>query len=107
MGTVPVGLAIRRDGTSTDPDHLRNHVLKALAGLLCEHTESKARACAACTKLADRLVEPVCRFAYRAAMGNRADSPVGKGDGYAALGEALEKLFWDCEVPLGDNDVQK
>ncbi len=88
-------------GLSTDPDSLRLAVHKALAGLLCEHTEARTRPCYDCNKLVeDKLLIPVCRFAYRAAMGNRVETVIGKADGYESLGVALEKFFHDCAVEL-------
>jgi hypothetical protein len=93
------------DGLSTDPDNLKNKIHYALAATICEHTESKSRPCAVCMNTVKALVLPVCKFAYRSAMGNRNDTPYGHGDGYASLGAAIELLLNEAQCTSPTNST--
>jgi hypothetical protein len=93
---------LQRIGSTVDEFHLGKQVKHVIAGLLCDHTESKNRPCPNCQLLAKNLAGPVARFAVNAAMGNRADTAIGKWDGYASLGSALDLFFKEAHVILTD-----
>lgn len=80
-------MKISRFGSTVDQDALGITVHKTMAGFLCTH---QPHPCPDCMNTVLPFLKPVLRFAIRAAMGNRPDGPIGKMDGHAALGAALE-----------------
>lgn len=94
-------LKYQRIGSAADEEHLGNQFWRGCAGFLCDHTESKGRPCRNCLLLIEPLLKPIIRFIRDAALGNRADTVIGKADGYASMGAALDNFLMDVNYVVG------
>ncbi len=83
-------MRLTRIGSTVDEDSLGIQVHRTMASHLCRH---QMRPCPDCMNTVRSFLKPVIRFAIRAAMGNRPEGPIGKMDGHAALGAALEHFM--------------